>query len=256
MVTAVDSSGLDYTLQPSMWRQKISRWNACGGSNAVPGIDGMATPTSIGTNTARNVATTNALARAKRLGCVSASSAGSLAARYVAQAQVTLGTGTNVGGFFYSCRFGVSDATLQSVARTFIGMSSSLAAPTNVSPAKLTNSIGIGHDAGATTWSLYYGGSTAQTPISLGANSPINLADLIDVTLWSPPNQDGVVHYYVERKTLTGSFYASGVLGTSIAGVTLPANTTLLAPRAWRCNNTAAVAVGLDISSIYIETDW
>ncbi len=41
------------------------------------------------------------------------------------------------------------------------------------------------------------------------------------------------------------------------AGVQLPANTTLLTyQQAWRCNNTTALAVGLDIMSDYIETDY
>ena len=255
MVAAMGPSGMDYTLQPSVWRQKISRWNAPGGATTVPGVDGMAALTAIGTVTARTVATANALAMAKRIGYVSSTTAGNVASVRQPAAQFTLGNGL-VGGFFMSCRFGVSDATLQTAARTFIGMSSSVSAPTNVDPATLTNAIGLGHTASDTNWYLYYGGSTAQARISLGANFPINNTDFLDFSLWSPPNANGVVYYHVERVTLTQSYFAYGVLGPGTAGVTLPANSTLLAFRAWRNNNTAAAAVGIDISSIYLETDW
>ena len=255
MVAAMGPSGMDYVLQPSIWRQKISRWNAAGDSNKVPGVDGMPALSTGGTAISRAVATTNALTRAKRIGYVSSATAGSYAGVYQAAAQFTLGNGT-VGGFFMSCRFGVSDATLRTAARTFIGMSSAVAAPTNVDPATLTNAIGLGHAASDTNWYIYYGGSTAQARISLGANFPINDTDFLDFSLWSPPNANGVVYYHVERVTLTQSYFAYGVLGPGTAGVTLPANSTLLAFRAWRNNNTAAAAVGLDISSIYLETDW
>ena len=253
---AMGPSGMDYTLQPSMWRQNIGLWRPPGNSTTVPGVFGMNAPTVVGAAVARNVATTNALTRAKRLGYVTAATAGTLVQQYATAAQYTLGTGANIGGFFYSARFGVSDTTLQSVARTFVGMSSSVAAATNVDPATLTNSIGIGHNAADTTWYIYYGGSTAQTRISLGANFPINLTDIIDITLWSPPNQNGVVYYHVTRISAAAQYDVGGVLGPGTAGVTLPANTTLLAPRAWRCNNTAAAVVGLDFISLYLETDW
>ena len=255
MAAAMGPSGMDYPLQPSIWRQKICRWNAPGGVTTVPGVDGMAALMAGGTATSRAVATTNALTLAKRIGYVSSTTAGNYAGVYQAAAQFVLGNGT-AGGFFMSCRFGVSDATLRTAARTFIGMSSSVAAPTNVDPATLTNAIGLGHTASDTNWYIYYGGSTAQARISLGADFPINNTDFLDFSLWSPPNADGVVYYHVERVTLTRSYFAYGVLGPGTAGVTLPASSTLLAFRAWRNNNNTAAAVGLDISSIYLETDW
>jgi hypothetical protein len=255
MLAAVGPSGLDYTLQPAMWRQGVAFWRPPGNATTVPGVFGMAAPTTGGTGTSRSVATTNALTRAKRIAYVSTAIAANYAGHYSTAAQYTLGNGT-IGGFFYSCRFGTSDASLQSAARTFVGISSSVAAPTNVDPGTLTNCIGIGHNAADTNWFIYYGGSAAQARIDLGVNFPINTTDLLDFTLWSPPNQSGVVYYYVERITTTGNQVASGQLGPGTAGVTLPATTTLLAHRAWRNNNTVAVAVGIDLASVYWETDW
>lgn len=250
---AVDSSGMGCTLQPSIWRQGISFWRPGGNSSAPPGVLGFTALAIIGTATARSVATTNTLTRAKRLGYVSGVAAGNMCGHYSTTAQYTLGTGA-VGGFLYSCRFGVSDATLVAGARSFIGVSSSTAAPTNVDPATLTNCIGIGHTAADTSWFIYSGGSVAQARINLGAIFPINTTSLIDFTIWSPPNQNGVAYYNVE---LVGAgVMASGQLGPGTAGTTLPANTTLLAHRAWRTNNATATAVGIDIASVYFETDW
>jgi len=72
--------------------------------------------------------------------------------------------------------------------------------------------------------------------------------------MWSPPNVDGVIYYHVE--IVGTSNIVNGKLGPGTAGVTIPLNGTLLTHRAWRTNNTAAVVVGIDISSVYIETDW
>lgn len=255
MLAAMGPSGMDYTLQPSIWCQKVSRWNAAGGANTVPGVDGMPALSTGGTATSRAVATTNALTRAKRIGYVSSATAGSYGGVYQAAAQFTLGNGL-VGGFFMSCRFGVSDDTLQTAARTFVGMSSSVAAPTNVDPATLTNSIGIGHTASDTNWYFYYGGTTAQKRMNLGSNFPINNTDFLDFSLWSPPNANGVIYFCLERITLNAQYITYGTINSNGSAVYLPSSTTLLAFRAWRTNNTAAAAVGIDISSIYLETDW
>lgn len=255
MPAVFEPSGMNYVLQPSIWRQKISRWNAPGGGTTVPGVDGMLALSTGGTATSRSVATTNALTRAKRIGYVSSTRAGNYGGVYQSVAQFTLGNGT-IGGFFMSFRGGVSDATMQKAARTFIGMSSATAAPTNVDPATLTNSFGFGHTASDKNWFFYYGGSTAQTRVSLGTNFPINNKDFYDFTLWSPPNENMVVYYYVERVTTTAQYFTYGFVNSNGSSVYLPSNTTLLAFRAWRNNNTAAASVGLDISSIYLETDW
>lgn len=256
LIALMGPSGMDYALQPSLWRQGIALWRPPGNATTVPGVFGFNAPTAGGTATARSVATTNALTRAKRLGYVSSTTAGNYGGHYSAVAQYTLGTGSMIGGFFYSCRFGVSDATMQTAARTFVGMTSSVAAPTNVAPGTLTNCIGIGKDAADTTWYIYYGGSVAQTRISLGADFPVNNTDIIDIMLWSPPNRNAVVFYHVTRISAGAQYDASGQLGPGTVGTTLPANTTLLAHRAWRNNNTAAAAVGIDVISVYVETDW
>lgn len=254
MPAIIGPSGMDYTIQPGMWRQKIAYWNAPGNGTTVPGIFGLNALTATGTVTTRTVATTNKLTITKRLGYVSANTANSVAGHRSTDRQYVVGNGSGFGGFFYSCRFGISDATIETQARSFIGLSSLTTAPTNVNPGTLTFCAGIGHNAGDTNWYIYYGGNVAQTRINLTSTIPINNTDLIDFTMWSPPNVDGVIYYHVE--IVGTSNIVNGKLGPGTAGVTIPLNGTLLTHRAWRTNNTAAVVVGIDISSVYIETDW
>lgn len=258
---AVGPSSMDYVLQPSMWRQKIGRYTPGGNSATVPTVDGLNAFTAVGTATARTVATTNLFTRTRRLGYVSAATAAAFANLYQTTAQYTVGDGTGLGGFFMSWRFGVSDAAAVSGARMFVGMSSSVAAATNVEPNTLTNSIGLAQlSTDATQFYIVYGGSAAQTAIALGTAMPpmagtgITNGIMYDFSLFSPENANGIVYYRLERVGTTT--FVEGTLTPTVVGTQTPASTTLLAPRIWRTNNATALAVGLDIISFYIETDY
>jgi hypothetical protein len=255
-LTHVGPAGWDGSYQMNLGRNFYALWKPPGNSTTVPAVLGLNALTAVGTATARNVATTNLVTRANRLGYVSAATAASLCGHYQTAAQFTLGVpGTpNIGGFELITRFAASDAATVAGPRQFVGMSSNVAAPTNVEPSTLTNCIGVGHGTADTNLKIYYGGSAAQTVIDLGANFPANTlsVDLYELTLFAPPNVNNVVYYRVERLN-TGQF-AEGTL-TGVAGTALPLNTTLLAYRAWRCNNATALACGFDAASLSLEKD-
>ena len=251
----VGPSGVDTPIQPFLAGNSIGYWRPQGNATTVPGILGYGALTAVGTATARNVATTNLFTRMRRIGYVSAAGAGSLTSLRQAAAQITVGDGT-LGGFHKVTRFGISDAASVAGARMFVGISSSVAAPTNVEPSTLTNCCGVGHGAADTNLKIYYGGSSAQTPIDLGANFPIThgSANAYELVLFSPPNQNGVISYRVTR--LNTGDVATGTISGS-GGVVLPATTTLLSYMwAYRTNNATGLAVGLDLMSDYIETDY
>jgi hypothetical protein len=261
MVASVDSDGMDAVFQPSLWRQKVSNWNPPGNATTVPGVFGMTAPTAVGTATTRAVAVTNLFTRTRRLGYVANTAVGSLCGHYVPQAQMTTGDGAGLGGFFYSCRFGVSDTANPVGTRMFVGLSSSVAAPTNVDPATLTNVIGVAQLAGsATQLYIVYGGSAAQTTIPLGTNFPpytgtgVTLGVAYDFTVYCPGAANGVVYYRIER--IGTSFITEGVITPTVVGTQTPASTTLLAHRAWRTNNANTGVVGIDIIGFYTETDY
>lgn len=252
----VGPSGLSTALQPLLARNKVGYWNPPGNGTTVPGVFGYNAPTALGTATTRNFATTNFFTRMRRLGYVSSATAGNFAGQRHAAAQISMSNGSGLGGFFKVTRFGISDASLVATARTFVGVSSSTSAPTNVEPSTLTNVIGVGHGASDTNLKVFYGGSAAQTPIDLGANFPTNTVntDAYELALFSPPNVADAVYYEVTR--LNTGHVASGTLTAVSTGVQLPLSTTALTySLVYRTNNATAAAVGIDVMSDYIETD-
>jgi hypothetical protein len=240
--------------QKSIARRQVAKWKPPGNSATLPGVDGLAAFTALGTATLRTVATTSKATRANRLGYVSAATAGAMAGQYQVVAQYTVGTGTD-GGFEMNYIFVPSDAAAVAGARMFIGMRNAVAAPTNIEPTAQTNFIGVAQLSTSNNLQIVYGGSAAQAAIDLGVNFPANglSTDIYELRLWSPQKVANVVNYRVER--LGTSFIAEGQLVNTTPGTNLPLNTTLLAPCAWRTNNATLLAVGLDIASLVIERD-
>jgi hypothetical protein len=244
----IDPSGLAATLQPNLGESKVALWIPPGNSTTVPGVFGMNPLTATGTATSRSIATNNVLARMTRIGYVSSTTAGSLAGVREAVVKYTTGAGAGLGGFFARYRFGVSDASAVSGARMFIGLdASAVTAPSNVEPSSKTNCVGVAQISTSNNLQIVYGNSSAKTPIDLGSNFPANSnTDAYELILFSPAA--GGIFWQVRR--LNTTYEASGSISTTDA----PTNTTLLGHQLWRCNNSAALAVGLDVCGIYIET--
>ena len=241
-------------LQPAFANKKIAMYQPIWGS-ATPTTFGLQTTTSLGA-ASNSATTTNLFSRAVRLNYTSAGTAGALGYFYQgSSAYLSLGTATAYGGggFYYVIRFGIADAVTS--PRTFVGMTSSTGVPTNVEPSTLTNCIGVGQGAANTNLFIYYGGSAAQTPIDLGTNFPTNTnaVDWYEFTLFAPPTSANTVYYQVTRLN-TGNVTTGTLTGT--AGTVLPANSTLLTTRLWRCNNATASAVSIAFGGMYIETDY
>jgi len=113
----------------------------------------------------------------------------------------------------------------------------------------MINCAGLAQLASSSNLHIVYGAGTAQTPIDLGVNFPADTlsADAYELAMFSPPS--GEVIYQVTRLN-TGNV----ATGTLAAG-SVPIGTTLLCHQLWRTNNATALAVGLDICGIYMETD-
>ncbi len=260
MPAVVGPSGMDYILQPSFWRQKAGVFNPS--TAAVSGVFG-ASFTIVGTVAVRTLASTSLFTRMRRLGYTStAATAGSLWSVRNAAAQFSTGNGSGLGGFFQSIRFAVTDAAVVSGARMFLGVSATTTAPTNVEPSTLLNCFGVGQlSTDATQLYLFYGGSAAQTAVALGTGFPCiqataGIANGIpyDFMIWCPPNSTGVINWQLDRID-TGTSTA-GTVTPVTQGVQTPANTTMLNTWMYRTNNATALAVGIDIVSIYTETDY
>lgn len=251
LISQFGPAGLPMQYQPMLGFNKTALWIPPGGSTTVPAVFGMAALTATGTATARTVAVTSMLSRMTRLGYVSAATAGALTGAREAVAKYTTGAGANLGGFFAVYRFGVSDAATVAGARMFVGLSGTTGAPTNVDPTTLLNAIGVCQITGSDNLQMYSAGSSAGgNLVDLGASFPANTlsADVYELILHSPTDT-GYVNYRVTRLN-TGDVAE----GSFTAG--LPTSSTLLCHQLWRTNNATALAVGLDICSIYIETDY
>lgn len=90
-----------------------------------------------------------------------------------------------LAGFSFRCVFGMADTAYSGSRRAFIGLAAGGTALTSVNPSTLTNLVGIGHNSGDTTWSIYCAGAVAQaataTPVSCAANS--RRAHIYDLTI-------------------------------------------------------------------------
>lgn len=247
MLAQIGPSGLDTTLQPNLGGNKVAVWMPPGGATTVPGVFGMSALTATGTATARTVATTNLLQRMTRLGFVSAATAAALSGAREAVAKYTTGAGSGLGGFYARYRFAPSDAANVAGARMFVGLQANTGAPTNVEPNTLVNSLGVCQLSTSNNLHIYGAGASTGTPVDLGVNFPANgNVAAYDLTMFSPAA--GGCTWQVTRldtgATATGTFAA------------IPLGTVLLCHQLWRTNNATALAVGLDICGIYIETDY
>lgn len=254
MPAFVGPTGLDTAIQPLLARNKVGYWCPPGGAATVPGVLGISAFTVTGFSAiTRAITTTNMFTRMRRLGHVTAAPAGAIGNFRQSVGLVTVGDGGSLGGFHYVTRFGISDAAAVSTARMFMGLRA-IATPANVEPSTLTNCVGIGHGAADTNLKLFYGGTSAQAAINLGANFPSNTrnVDVYELALFSAPSSPNV-HWEVTR--LNTGHVATGTITNSGATV-LPPSTQLITPWGYRTNNTTALAVGLDVMSVYLETDY
>ena len=243
-------------VQSSMARKKIYSVMPAGAYNTNLSVFGAGPVTVQGNNTTRTPANTNMFTRTRRHGTVSNATAGSICGYRFGDPLLWLGNGSGLGGFFKCMRFGCSDAATVSGARQFVGTATTGSAATDVEPSTLLNCIGVGNGASDTNLQLFYGGSTAQTPIDLGSNFPANTlsADLYELTLYSPPELLTTIYVRVERLN-TGHVFETTISTASSA--VLPAVTFKLnLIWAYRSNNATALAVGLDLISDYVESDY
>jgi hypothetical protein len=246
-------SGAQTYKQPHFGENSISLWQPAGNSTTITAI-GAAALTATGTATAANVATTNRHTYMKRLEYLVTVAATTAVAGFregVAQRTVG-GPAAGDGGFFFCCRWGPATGVATTTNRAWVGMSSSTAAPTDVEPSTITNSVGMGWDAADTNIQMMHRGAGAVTKIDLGASFPVPTADrtkAYEIALFSPPGTTQTVGYYV-TDLATGAV-ASGTISTN-----MPTNTTLLAARGWMSVGGTSSVIGIALMGLYLETDY
>jgi hypothetical protein len=245
----IGDSSIESSFQSALFQKVIGMIIPTGNGTGLATLGLNASVT--GTTTARNVALTNLMQSIKRVGFVSAATAGSSAGVRNNSAQFYLGNTSKRGGFFFVQRFGVSHAAAVADARGFIGLLAATAVIGNVNPSTLVNMVGVAWDNAQTTLRIMTNaGSGTATSVDLGANFPSGTlsADMYELRLYVSPNSSRI-YWSVER--LGTSFYVEGVITTN-----QPVVNTLLSPQIWVNNGATALAVGIDIGTQYIETEF
>lgn len=246
-------SGLATALQPSIMRNDIEAWMPAGNSTTIVAVGNVAL-TATGTATAASVATTNRHTYQKRLEyLVTVAATTAVAGFRNPAAQKTIGgPAAGDGGFTFACQWGPATGVATTTGRAWVGMSSSTAAPTDVEPSTITNSVGMGWDAADTNIQLMHRGAGAVTKIDLGASFPVPTADrakAYELILFSPPGITQSVGYQVTD-------LGTGAVATGTITTNLPSTTTLLAQRGWMSVGGTSSVIGIALMGLYTETDY
>lgn len=244
-------SGLDSALQPMLARNKVAWANAVGNSTtlSVMGIALSAT----GTATSATVAVTNVHTAQRRLEyAVTTAAASAVAGWRDTGAKYFRGTAP-LGGFFFVCRFGPSrGSAANATKRMFVGLSSLTAAPTDVDPStNVTNALGVGCDAADSNFHfIHRTGTGTATKVDLGSGFAKATADnttAYELAMFCAPGGTSVFWAVTNLDT--------GEVVQGEASTTLPASTTLLAPRGYMSVGGTSSVIGISLVSLYIETD-
>lgn len=217
-----------------------------GGASSTMTVLGGASSGS-GSASGRAISATNLLTSSTRMGRVSAATAGASASFILQSGTTHRGSGGGRGGFLFVARVGVSDATLVTDARMFVGLHSSSASLTDVDQSTVNNVVGLNIDTADANFNIVHRDATTATKVDLGASfsraNVGNNANIMTVTLWAPPSA-AFIGYRVKLEG-TNPAEASGVLTT-----TLPAPDTGLTVHAWRSNAATAAAIGIDLLGV------
>jgi hypothetical protein len=247
-------TGVDYPLQPHTGFNNVALWRGGATTTAATfaATDGSFPYTSASPSAPLipTLASTSLRNQTYRGTIRTGTTSGALAYIRANTLRIWRGNAAGLGGFFVVMRFSLS-GTIQTGQRSFIGISDSVANPTNVDPTTNTTpgKIGLAQNAATGNWSLAHNVTgTAPTLIALGASFPINNTDLYEIALFSAPNGSSIGYRVANWST---NQQTSGSLTTNI-----PAATTFMAPVMWITNNAQSAQSELDFISTYVETDY
>lgn len=248
ILTQIGKSGLEYPFQASLAMNPFDLYRPIGNTNTVSSI-GVRLGTS-GTATTRNVALTNFFTAMKRIGYVSSGAAGNSSAVYSRDARFARGNSDNIAGFYSVFRFGIGDAAAVAQGRMFVGMTSSVTTLGNSDPTSFFNVLGLGSNSADTNLKIIHNdGSGLCTEVDLGSNFPANTrsVDVFELIIYATKNSSEV-HFQVRNLSTDAIF-------NHTASTNIPSPTQLLSWQLWRNNGTTSSSVGLDVMSVYVETD-
>lgn len=245
----IGPAGVDTPVQASLGFNRIAMTAANNTANCTTGFTALGTVVAgAGTCTAPALASTSLLNSVKRTRYSTGATAGTVAYHRQSATLVWRGNGAGLGGFFYTTRFGMT--TLAAGNRAFVGLSDSVANPTNVDPntSATIGKMGMAISLNTGNWKIVTNtAGSVPTSTDLGATMPVNTTSLYELVLFSAPNGSTVGWRVTNISTgaqSSGSFAAN-----------MPASTSFLNPVAWVTNNATAANANLDYTGWYLESD-
>lgn len=249
----IGPAGLDTSLQPLIARNKVSWANPAGNSTTVS-YTGMDAFTVTGTATAANIATTNIHTSMKRVESLVTVAATTAVVGFHSTATQYYRGGSGLGGFFIVFRFGPATGNAaNSTRRMFCGLGSITGAPTDANPSSnIDNALGVCCDSGDTNWQFVHRtGTGTATKSNMGGTYPKSATDrtsMYELVMFCAPGGTSVTMEFNILGTTNSISYT--------ASTTLPATTTLLAPRLTASVGGTSSVIGMALASMYIETDY
>lgn len=247
MLSVIGPSGQDFTAQPSLFSNRVARWNAVANSG-TPTVDGL-----IGTNgsapSGKVINNTNFFSFMVAARYAISSTAGS-GNQMRTNAQWFHSSTAGLGGFFWVCRVGLNATTATS--RTFFGLSTTATAlSATVDPTTLLSLVGFANNSADTNFKFISNDATGTaTVVDLGANFPCktNAVDFYEFRMFCPSG--GGQNVYWSAKRLNTGHFVQGQVTTD-----LPALNTPMASHCHMSNGTTAAIASFDLQSLYVESD-
>jgi hypothetical protein len=241
---------------------RIQRFNSFIGFNSydfVTAVPGAGVQALYAANTAISASSQIEPMGPTRLGQIprityrSGTTANSAAGLYYTRATLTRGSETKSGGFFVTIGFRQGDATYVANARTFAGLTTSIAAVSNVSPFTLVNSIGVAADpTRPNPNNLYFtiNGTSANAFVVDTGLSIQTANEFLILEIYCAPNSTLI---QISLRMVISGLKASTVFDAgTIPATQFLANNLMLAPRVYR-QTIASTAVRLGFGFIYTE---
>lgn len=171
---------------------------------------------------------------------------------YSTVAQFYRGDAADCGGFYMAFRWAVGTGQA-ATTRGFCGVSSSVAAISDVDPSSLADCVGMGWDAADNEIQIMHrtGSGTVQKYALYNGIWPIPTSDnsaLFLFELYCPPNGSGI-SWRIEEP-VSGAFD----FGTFFTDI--PAASTMLSPRVYQGVGGVSSVIGINFMNLYAETDF
>ena len=211
-------------------------------------LRGYTTATVLGTATSRSpLSAATYRQRLHRVGWISTPAVGSICGYAVGSGfcGAAMGDGSPLTGFTFQAIWNISDVTIVSAARTFVGVAVG-GTPANVEPNILPNQIGMCQLSTDTTqfYLIYNGSNGTATTVALGTSigTPQSTTDLYMIVIKASYLNNSTFDWYIAN--LVTNVAISGTV-TGTAGANIPSG--LLVPKFWRTNHVTNAAVAIDV---------